>query len=193
MSSASFEQLFTAARTPAAYLDKPVSAELLEQIYNLAKWGATSMNCQPLRLLFVTSREGKEKLRPALMAGNVDKVLHAPVTAIFAYDQAFYENLPAAFPHFAGARDMFANNAALARSTASRNGALQAAYFMLAARALGLDCGPMSGIDAAAIDAAFFAGTTLKTDFICSLGYADTSKTHPRNARLGFEQVAKFA
>ncbi len=164
---------------------------LLHDIYDLAKWGPTSLNSQPMRVVFVKSKEAKEKLIPALMGSNIDQVKAAPVTAIIAYDERFFEHLPALFPAF-DARPMFASNEALSRETAFRNGTLQGAYLMLAARSLGLDVGPMSGFDNAKVDEAFFKGTSWKSNFICNIGYGDTATLHPRGPRLSFEQVARF-
>jgi len=185
------DQLFLKARTHSNWLDKPVSDELLHEIYDLAKYGPTSANTSPARIVFVKSKEAKEKLLPCLMPQNVDKTKAAPVTAIIAMDMAFYEQLPKLFPHV-DARAWFAGNNALIESTAFRNGSLQGGYFILAARAVGLDCGPMSGFDNGKVDAAFFAGTTWKSNFICNLGYGDASKLHPRNPRLAFAEACKI-
>jgi 3-hydroxypropanoate dehydrogenase len=149
------------------------------------------MNCTPARFLFLRSREAKERLRPFLMQANVDKTMAAPVTAIVAYDLKFYDRLPQLFPHYPGAREIFANNAELAQITATRNGTLQGGYFIMAARALGLDCGPMSGFDNAKVDAEFFAGEPVKSNFLCNLGYGDASKLAPRNPRLEFEEACR--
>ncbi|MDX1975248.1 MAG: malonic semialdehyde reductase [Rickettsiales bacterium] len=183
--------LFRNARTHSDWLDKPVDDALLKQAYDLAKMGPTSANCQPMRIVFVKSKEAKEKLKPALAAGNVDKTMKAPVTAIIAQDMAFYEQLPKLFPH-TDARSWFVGNQALIESTAFRNASLQGGYFMLAARAVGLDCGPMSGFDNAKLDAAFFAGTTIKSNFLCNLGYGDASKLHPRSPRPDFSDFCKI-
>lgn len=193
LNSEGSELLFRKARTHSAWLDKPVDDVLLRQIYDLAKMGPTSANMCPMRIVFVRSREAKEKLKPALDAGNVQKTMAAPVTAIIGMDVHFYEALPKLFPH-TDARSWFAH---LPENTleyvALRNGSLQGAYFILAARALGLDCGPMSGFDNAKVDAAFFAGTTVKSNFLCNLGYGDASKLHPRSPRLSFEEACKLA
>jgi len=186
------ELLFREARTHSTWLDRPVTDETLREAYDLMKWGPTSMNCSPARILFLRTREAKERLRPALMAGNVDKTMVAPATAIVAYDMQFYERLPQLFPHYAGAREIFANAPDLADATARRNGTLQGGYFILAARALGLDCGPMSGFDNAKVDAEFFAGEPVKSNFLCNLGYGDASKLPPRNPRLAFEEACKL-
>jgi len=189
--NASLDLIFRKARTHNGWQDKPVEDSLLEQVYDLCKWAPTSANCSPMRLVFVKSKEAKERLKPALAPGNVGKVMSAPVTAIIGHDMAFYELLPKLFPH-ADARAWFVGNDAMIAATAFRNGTLQGAYFMLAARSLGLDCGPMSGFDNAKVDAEFFKGTTVKSNFICSLGYGDSSKLFPRSPRLAFSEVAKI-
>jgi len=185
------EQLFTKARTHSDWLNQPVADDLLHQIYELMKWGPTSANCSPARIVFVKSKEAKEKLLTCLSPGNVDKTKAAPVTAILAYDMAFYEKLPELYPHV-DARSWFAGKPAFIESTAFRNGTLQGAYFIIAARAFGLDCGPMSGFDNAKADAAFFGGTTWKSNFLCNLGYGDPAKLHPRLPRLSFDEAAKI-
>ncbi len=185
------EKIFTKARTHSAWLSEPVGDELLHQIYDLMKWGPTSANTCPARIVFVKSKEAKEKLLPCMAAGNVEKTKTAPVTAIIAYDLKFYEKLPTLFPH-TDARSWFAGNEDLINSTAFRNGTLQGAYFMIAARALGLDCGPMSGFDNAKVDAAFFQGTEWKSNFICNLGHGDSSKLYPRSPRLDFNEACKI-
>jgi len=185
------EQIFTKARTHSVWLPEPVSDELLHQIYDLMKWGPTSANCCPARIVFAKSEAAKGKLLPCMAEGNVEKTKTAPVTAILAYDLEFYEKLPGLFPH-APARSWFAGNQPLIESTAFRNGTLQGAYFMIAARSLGLDCGPMSGFDNAKVDAAFFPGTSWKSNFVCNLGYGDPSKLHPRSPRLEFGETCKI-
>ena len=183
--------IFRCARTHNVWLDQPVEDALLQQVYDLAKMGPTSANMCPMRIVFVKSREAKEKLKPALDAGNVDKTMKAPVTAIIGMDIRFYEKLPKLFPH-ADAKSWFKDLPENALEyVALRNGSLQGAYFMLAARALGLDCGPMSGFDNAKVDEAFFAGTTIKSNFLCNLGHGDPSKLYPRSPRLGFEEACK--
>ncbi len=189
---ASFDQLFFQAHTLNAWQDKPVADELLQRLYETLRMAPTSMNCSPARIVFVKSKEAKEKLMPALMEGNRAKTMAAPVTAIIGYETRFYEQLPRLFPPIPGARDMFANNKELADVTAFRNGTLQGAYLILAARALGLDCGPMSGFDNAAVDQAFFAGTTVKSNFICNLGYGDAKGIYPRNVRLDFAEACSI-
>jgi 3-hydroxypropanoate dehydrogenase len=192
LSQEGLDLLFRKARTHSAWLDQPVTDETLRHLYNLMKFGPTSMNCTPARILFLRTREAKERLRPFLMQANVDKTIAAPVTAIVAYDPTFYERLPKLFPHYPGAREIFANNPDLAQITAMRNGTLQGGYFIMAARALGLDCGPMSGFDNAKVDAEFFAGEPLKSNFLCNLGYGDPSKPFPRNPRLEFEEACRL-
>src|SRR5437016_5130260 len=183
--------IYRNARTHSAWLDKPVDDGLLRQVYDLAKMGPTSANMCPMRIVFVKSPQAKEKLKPALDAGNVDKTMKAPVTAIIGMDIHFYEKLPQLFPH-ADAKAWFKNLPEnVLEYIALRNGSLQGAYFMLAARSLGLDCGPMSGFNNAKVDEAFFAGTTVKSNFLCNLGHGDASKLHPRSPRLGFEEACK--
>jgi 3-hydroxypropanoate dehydrogenase len=186
------EQIFTNARTHSAWLPEPVSDELLRQIYDLMKYGPTSANCCPARIVFIRSKEAKEKLLPCMAPGNVEKTRSAPVTAVIAMDMEFYEKLPTLFP-FADARSWFAGNQALIESTAFRNGSLQGAYFIIAARSLGLDCGPMSGFDNAKVDAAFFQGTSWKSNFVCNLGHGDPTMLHPRAPRLKFEEACRIA
>lgn len=191
LSEEALEQIFTKARTHSAWLPEPVSDKLLHQIYDLMKWGPTSANSSPVRIVFVKSKEAKEKLLPSMAQGNVEKTKTAPVTAIIAQDMEFYEKLPKLFPH-ADARSWFVGNKPLIESGAFRNGSLQGAYFMIAARVLGLDCGPMSGFDNEKVDAAFFQGTSWKSNFICNLGYGDSSKLYPRSPRLDFEEACKI-
>src|SRR5260370_6074477 len=181
--------IFREARTHGVWLAKPVEDALLAQVYELAKLGPTSANMCPMRIIFVKSREAKERLKPALDAGNVDKTMKAPVTAIIGMDIHFFEKLPTLFPH-ADAKSWFKDLPEnVLEYIALRNSSLQGAYFMLAARALGLDCGPMSGFDNARVDEAFFAGTTVKSNFLCNLGYGDASKLFPRSPRLDFEEA----
>ena len=181
--------LFRKARTHNVWLDKPVSDELLRQVYDLMKWGPTSANCCPARIVFLRTPEAKQRLRPALSPNNADKAMRAPVTAILAYDTKFYEKLSKLFPHNPAARDWFSGSPQYAETTAFRNGTLQGGYFILAARALGLDCGPMSGFDNAKVDEEFFANQAVKSDFLCNLGYGDASQLPPRNPRLDFDEV----
>jgi 3-hydroxypropanoate dehydrogenase len=188
LSNESIQQLFTDARTHHAWQDKPVADGLLREIYDLARWGPTSANCSPMRVVYVKSKSAKEKIIPALMGSNVEQVKAAPVTAIIAYDQKFYDELPTLFPAF-DARSMFVSNPSLSEQTAFRNSSLQGAYFILAARALGLDAGPMSGFDNAKVDQTFFEKSSWKSNFICNIGYGDAAKLHPRGPRLGFEKA----
>jgi len=197
------DQLFRAARTHNAWLDKPVSDDTLRQVYDLMKWGPTSANSCPARFVFLRSQQAKERLRPALAPGNVEKTMKAPVTVIVAYDLLFYEKLPRLFPHSPAMRNLFAGNPQLVEVTAMRNSSLQGAYLMLAARATGLDCGPMSGFDNAKVDEEFFgAGKEcegcdqeyfpaghVKSNFLCNLGYGDRSKLFPRAPRLAFSEA----
>jgi len=184
--------IFRTARTYSHFLDRPVEDETLQAAYELARLGPTSANCQPLRILFVRSKEAKAKFEPALSAGNRKKTMAAPVTAIFAMDMAFYDQLKTQF-HDPEARSWFADKPQAIAETAMRNATLQAAYFMLACRALGLDCGPMSGFDKEKVDAAFFADTNWKSNFICNIGYGNPAKLHPRNPRLDFDFACRIA
>lgn len=184
--------IFRKARTHISWLDKPVSDDLLRQVYDLMKWGPTSANCSPARILFLRTREAKERLRPALSPNNVDKTMQAPVTAIIAYDLKFFENLPRLFPNNPAARGWFSGSPQLAEVTAFRNGSMQGGYVILAARSLGLDCGPMSGFDNAKVDAEFFADSAVKSNFLCNLGYGETSKLFPRNPRLAFDEACRL-
>ena len=188
----STEQLFTEARTQNGYQPGAVSDDTLRQIYELMKWGPTAANSGPARLIFVRSPAAKDKLLGCVSPGNVNKVREAPVTAIVGMDLDFHEQLPKLFPHV-DARAWFANDAAKRAESAMRNSSLQGGYLILAARALGLDCGPMSGFDAARIDAAFWAGSSVKTNFICSLGHGDPSKVFQRNPRLDFDEACQLA
>ena len=182
------DQLFLEARTANGFIDKPVPLALLQEVYDIAKMGPTSMNTQPARYVFLNSPESRARLLPALMAGNVDKTKAAPITVIVATDTQFYDHLPDVW-HGPGAREMFASNAPLAQATAHRNGTLSGAYFMMAARAVGLDCGPMSGVDLAKVNAEFFSDGRYQANFLINLGYGDDSKLFDRNPRLTFEQA----
>lgn len=186
------DTLFLEARTHSAWQDRPVPDELLQRLYDLLKLGPTSANSSPARFVFVRTPEGKERLRPALSQGNLEKTLSAPVTVIVAHDLAFYDRLPELFPH-TDARAWFTGSEAAARETAFRNGSLQGAYLILAARALGLDAGPMSGFDAARVDEAFFAGTTWTANFLVNLGYGDPAPLKPRLPRLSFDEASRLA
>jgi 3-hydroxypropanoate dehydrogenase len=185
------DQLFRTARTQNGWQDKPVSDEVLRRLYDLVKMGPTSANALPARFVFVKSPEAKARLKACLAPTNVEKTMAAPVTVIVGYDTEFYDKLPHLFPH-ADARSWFVGNPELIQSTAFRNSSLQGAYLILAARALGLDCGPMSGFDSAKVDAAFFPGGKLKSNFLVNLGYGDPSKVHPRNPRLAFEETCQI-
>lgn len=193
LSEASLDQLFREARTFNAWLPRDVSDAQLQQLYELAKFGPTSANASPMRVVFVKSKEAKAKLAPLLSDANRDKSMEAPVTAIVGTDHAFYEQLPKLFPH-ADARSWFVGNQPLIDTTAFRNASLQGAYLLLAARAVGLDCGPMSGFDNAGVDAAFFAGTAVKSNFLINLGYGDASRNlFPRSPRLTFAEACTIA
>lgn len=186
------EQLFTDARTQNGWLDTPVSDATLHQLYDLLKWGPTSANCSPARIVFVRSDQARATLAACMAPGNAPKVQQAPVTAVIGMDMAFYDKLPQLFPH-ADAKSWFVGNHALSEATAFRNSSLQGAYLILAARALGLGCGPMSGFDTAKVDAAFWAGTTVKTNFVCALGHGDPAKLFPRSPRLAFDEACRLA
>jgi 3-hydroxypropanoate dehydrogenase len=185
------EQLFNEARTQNAYLPTAVPDSLLQQLYDLLKWGPTSANCSPARFAFVRSDAGRAKLATCMAPGNAPKVLSAPVTAVIGMDMAFFDKLPQLFPH-TDARSWFAGKPELIESTAFRNSSLQGGYLILAARAVGLDAGPMSGFDTAKVDEAFFAGTQWKTNFLVNLGYGDPSGLFPRSPRLDFDEAARF-
>jgi 3-hydroxypropanoate dehydrogenase len=187
LNDAALDQLFRTARTYNGYLDKAVTTEQLDAIWDVMKYGPTSANCLPARLIWCVSQESKEKLAALTMPANGEKILNAPVSVIIGMDMAFYEQLPELFPH-ADARSWFVGNDAMIQSTAFRNSTLQGAYFMLAARALGLDTGPMSGFSNDAVDAAFFAGTTVKSNFISTLGYGDPASIFDRSPRPGFDR-----
>ena len=191
LSAEGLDLLFRQARTHNAWLDKPVSDDLLHQLYELMKWGPTSANCSPARIIFVTTPQAREKLLAGMAPGNVEKTRSAPVTAIIGMDMAFYDKLPALFPA-ADAKSWFVGNQPKIDATAFRNSSLQGAYFIIAARALGLDCGPMSGFDEAKVDAAFWAGTAVKTNFIVNLGHGDASKLFGRSPRLTFEEACRI-
>ncbi|MDO8464557.1 MAG: malonic semialdehyde reductase [Gallionella sp.] len=187
----SLDIIFREAHTHSNWLDKPVSDALLHQIYDLMKWAPTSANCCPARFVFVRSAEAKQRLLAAMAPGNVEKTRTAPVTVIVGYDTEFYEKLPKLYPP-ADARSWFVGNQPLIDTTAFRNGTLQGAYLLIAARALGLDAGPMSGFDNEKVDKEFFAGTKVKSNFVINLGYGDSSKLFPRSPRLSFEEAAQI-
>lgn len=184
------DTIFRTARTANGWQDKPLSTELLRQIHDLMKFGPTAANSCPLRILFLQSPEAKARLKPFLMESNIEKTMAAPAVALLAMDMHFHEHLPFLFPH-TDAKAWFEGDDAMIAETAFRNSSLQAGYFILAARARGLDCGPMSGFDAAGVNGEFFADGRFKVNFICNLGYADHSKTFGRSPRFGFDDVAK--
>lgn len=190
LSDSGMDTIFRQARTFGTWAEGDVSEVLLQAVYDLAKFGPTSANCSPMRVLFLRSREAKERLKPALSEGNVTKVMTAPVTALIGYDMEFYEKLPDLFPH-TDARSWFAGDDEKIFATAFRNGSLQGAYFIVAARALGLDCGPMSGFDEDMVNAEFFPDGKVKSNFLCNLGYGDPGKLRDRSPRLAFEQACE--
>jgi 3-hydroxypropanoate dehydrogenase len=189
---AAIDTLFLKARTQNKWKDEPVTEDQLRQIYDILKFGSTSANCSPARFVFVTSKEGKEKLAPALSSGNLEKTMAAPVCVIVATDMEFYEKLPQLFPH-ADARSWFTSSPALAEETAFRNGTLQGAYLTIAAKLVGLDVGSMSGFDKAKVDEAFFAGTKVKSNWLVNLGHGDPSGVFGRLPRLSFEEACSIA
>lgn len=191
LDKAALDLIFLEARSQNAWLDKPVPDALLHELVDILKMGPTSANSSPGRLVFVKSSEAKARLKPFLIESNVQKVMTAPVTAIIGHDLKFYDHLPKLFPH-TDARSWFAGHDALIRTTAFRNGTLQGAYLIIAARALGLDCGPMSGFDNEGVDKAFFAGTAVKSNFICALGYGDPKGLFKRSPRFSFEEMASI-
>ncbi|MCE9620631.1 MAG: malonic semialdehyde reductase [Planctomycetes bacterium] len=182
------DQLFFNARTHNAWLDKPVSDATLRELFNAMRWAPTSANCSPLRVVFVKSPAAKAKLLTCVAPGNQEKTKAAPVTAILAQDMEFFEKLPKLFPA-ADARSWFVGNEKMIADSAFRNSSIQGGYFILAARAMGLDCGPMSGFDNAAADKLFFAGTKHRSNFLCNLGYGDAGKLFPRSPRLEFDEA----
>jgi len=194
LSQQALDTLFLQARTHNEWLDKPVDDALLQRVWELARMGPTSANCSPMRIVFVKTPEAKARLQPALMESNRAKTLAAPVTAIFGNDSRFYDLLPKLFPH-TDARAWFAGpgKEEVAATTAFRNGTLQAAYFMLAARALGLDCGPMSGFDNAVVDRVFFPDGRIKSNFICNLGHGNSGRLFPRSPRMEFQEACSVA
>lgn len=191
LNDAALDLLFRTARTHNKWQPKPVPSEVLRALFDLLKMGPTSANCQPGRFVFVVSPAAKERLKPCLAPGNVDKTMSAPVTAIVAHDLEFYEQLPKLFPH-ADARSWFVGNQALTETTAFRNGTLQGAYLILAARALGLDAGPMSGFDNGKVDAAFFPGGKVKSNFLVNLGYGDPAGLYPQSPRPDFDASCRI-
>jgi 3-hydroxypropanoate dehydrogenase len=200
LSNEAHDILFRKARTHNTWLDKPVSDDLLRQLYELLKFGPTSANSCPARIIFLRTHEAKQRLLPALSPTNVDKTMKAPVTAIIGYDLKFYEHTPKLFPHNPAMRDNFAKAPQFAETTAFRNGTLQGAYLIMAARSLGLDCGAMSGFDNAKVDAEFFSPSAgnppefieVKSNFLCNIGYGDAPNLFPRNPRLSFEEACRL-
>jgi len=206
IADAAMDTLFREARTYSTWQDRPVTGQTLHDLYDLLKWAPTSANAAPARFAFLRSTEAKERLRPALAPLNVEKTMSAPVTVIVAYDLKFYDQLPKLFPHSPGMKQLFESNPELVEATAKRNSSLQGAYLILAARALGLDCGPMSGFDHAKVDEEFFAAGKpcfgcdqeffpeghVKTNFLCNLGYGDPSKLFPRLPRLPFNEACSL-
>ena len=206
LEDSALDTLFREARTYGKWHLRPVADETLRELYELLKWAPTSANAAPARFAFLRSKEAKERLRPALAPLNVEKTMTAPVTVIVGYDMKFFEQLPKLFPHNTGMAKLFQGNPEMAETTAKRNSSLQGAYLIMAARALGLDCGPMSGFDQAKVDEAFFAAGRpcfgcdqeffpeghVKTNFLCNLGYGDPSALHPRLPRLPFNEACSF-
>jgi 3-hydroxypropanoate dehydrogenase len=192
VSDEALDIIFRNARTQNKWQDKPVSNAHLMALYDLMRWGPTSANISPARILFLTSQAAKERLKPLLSPGNQDKTMVAPVVAILGMDLDFAEKLPYLFPNNPKMKDVFAGNAELNRSAAFRNSSLQGGYFIVAARALGLDCGPMSGFHNDGVDKEFFAGTNIKSNFICAIGYGDPAGVFPRNPRLSFDEACKI-
>jgi len=191
LADASFAQLFHEARTHNAWLDRDVPDALLQELVSLVLMGPTSANCSPARFVFVKSREAKERLKPFLSEGNREKTMQAPVCAIIGNDLEFHEHLPELFPH-TDAKSWFTGKPEKIAATAFRNGTLQGGYLIMAARALGLDCGPMSGFDPEGVDETFFGGTNVKSNFLCNLGYGDSAALFPRSPRFDFDQVARI-
>lgn len=191
LQQAALDQLFFAARTHNAWQPRDVPDDLLRALVDTLKWPPTSANCSPARFVFVKSAAAKARLKPLLMEGNVEKTMAAPVTVIIGTDYKFYDHLPKLFPHV-DARPWFTWSKEFADTAAFRNGTLQGGYLILAARALGLDCGPMSGFDNAKVDAEFFAGTEIKSNFICNLGYGDPAGLFPRSPRFDFGEIARI-
>jgi len=189
---AALDALFREARTFSKWLPQPVTDDTVRDLYDLLKWAPTSANAAPARFAFLRTKTAKERLRPALAPLNVEKTMTAPLTVIVAYDLKFYEHLPKLFPHSPGMADHFANNPEMVEVTAKRNSSLQGAYLIMAARALGLDCGPMSGFDPAKVDSEFFSEGHVKTNFLCNLGHGDPASLHPRLPRLGFSEACSI-
>jgi 3-hydroxypropanoate dehydrogenase len=185
-------QLFLDAHTHNTWQNRDVPDDLLHKLYDVFRMGPTAVNCCPARIIFLKSKAAKEKIKPALAQGNLAKTMAAPVTAIIGYDLHFYEKLSTLFPNAPNAKSWFDQDEQAAFTSAFRNGTLQGAYLIVAARALGLDCGPMSGFDNALVDQLFFAGTSVKSNFICNLGYGESSGVYPRNPRLNFDEACRI-
>lgn len=192
LDTSGLDQIFRTARSYNGWQDADINDVTLDAIYQTAAYGPTSANCSPARFVFLKSGAAKERLKPLLLPTNIDKVMASSVVAIIGYDLEFYEKIPQLFPHNPGARDWFAGNDALIAETAMRNGTLQGAYLMIAARALGYDCGPMSGFDRAGVDKEFFAGTSVQSNFICSLGVGDPASIFERSPRLTFDEACEI-
>ena len=186
------KDIFISGRTHNDWIEKDVPDSLLRELYNLMKWGPTSANCSPARITFIKSKEAKKRLKKYLIESNIEKTISAPVTAIIAYDTKFFEFIPKLFPHNPEAKEWFSGSEEFAEVTAFRNSSLQGAYFILAARTLGLDCGPMSGFDNVGIDDEFFSESNFKSNFICNIGYGDHNKLFDRSPRFDFDEVCKI-
>ena len=184
--------IFQEARTHNDWLDKDISNDILMEIYDLMKWGPTSANCSPTRIIFVKSKASKDRLLPFVIESNLEKTKSAPVTAIIGYDINFHDHLPKLFPHNPDAQNWFNHSIDIAEETAFRNGSMQGAYFIIAARALGLDCGPMSGVDKEGVDNEFFRDTNIKSNFLCNLGYGDKTKLFERSPRFKFNEICEI-
>jgi 3-hydroxypropanoate dehydrogenase len=192
ISDEALDTIFRDAHTHNKWSDKPVSNAMLMAVWDLMRWGPTSANIQPARIVFITTPQAKARLKPLLSEGNREKTMLAPAVAIIGYDLDFPEKLPQLFPNNPRMKDAFAGKPELTQTAAFRNGSLQGAYLIIAARALGLDCGPMSGFDNAGVDKEFFAGTAIKSNFICALGHGDPAGVFPRNPRLSFDEACKI-
>ena len=184
--------IFKKARTHNDWLDQDISNDILKEIYDLMKWGPTSANCSPARIIFVKSKVSKDRLLPFVIESNLEKTKSAPVTAIIGHDINFHDHLPKLFPHNLDAQNWFNHSIDIAEETAFRNGSMQGAYFIIAARALGLDCGPMSGFDKEGVDNEFFRGTNIKSNFLCNLGYGDKTKLFERSPRFKFNEICEI-
>lgn len=192
LSDGALKQIFVEARTHRVWQTRPVGDSVLVELFRLQRWGPTSMNCSPLRIQFVVSSAAKQRLQPHLASGNVDRTMAAPATAILGFDTLFYTHLARLSPHNSTAADIFAGDEDAGHPTALRNSSLQGAYFIVAARALGLDCGPMSGFDHDGLDAEFWPDGRVRTNFLCNVGYADRSKVRPREPRFEFDDVCSI-